>query len=211
MKIAILGTGNVGRALARSTTRAGHDVVLSSSNPASAQGVAAAIGARVAASNAEAVSGAEVVILAVPTAVVADVVSDLRTALDGRIVVDVTNRPTPDPDGKRISSIAEELQALAPQARVVKAFNTAFAARQEEPNLGDLRADAYVAADDEDAKRQVLRLAESIGFRPIDVGPLAQARTLEGMAWIHISLQMQHQWPWQSAWKIVGPTGQSEG
>ena len=211
MKIAILGSGNAGRALARSITRAGHDVVLSSSNPASAQGVAAAIGARVAASNAEAVSGAEVVILAVPTAVVADVVSDLRTALDGRIVVDVTNRPTPDPDGKRVSSIAEELQALAPQARVVKAFNTAFAARQEEPNLGDQRADAYVAADDEDAKRQVLRLAESIGFRPIDVGPLVQARTLEGMAWIHISLQMQHQWPWQSAWKIVGPTGQPEG
>ena len=211
MKIAILGSGNGGRALARSITRAGHDVVLSSSNPASAQGVAAAIGARVAASNAEAVSGAEVVILAVPTAVVADVVSDLRSALDGRIVVDVTNRPTPDPDGKRVSSIAEELQALAPQARVVKAFNTAFAARQEEPNLGDLRADAYVAADDEDAKRQVLRLAESIGFRPIDVGPLVQARTLEGMAWIHISLQMQHQWPWQSAWKIVGPTGQPEG
>ena len=211
MKIAILGTGNVGRALARSTTRAGHDVVLSSSNPAAAQGVAAAIGARVAATNAEAVSGAEVVILAVPTAVVADVVSDLRTALDGRIVVDVTNRPTPDPDGKRTSSIAEELQALAPQARVVKAFNTAFAARQEEPSIGDMQADAYVAADDEDAKRQILRLAESIGFRPIDVGPLAQARTLEGMAWIHISLQMQHQWPWQSAWKIVGPTGQPEG
>ncbi len=211
MKIAILGTGNVGRALARSTTRAGHDVVLSSSNPAAAQGVAAAIGARVAATNAEAVSGAEVVSLAVPTAVVADVVSDLRSALDGRIVVDVTNRPTPDPDGKRTSSLAEELQALAPRARVVKAFNTAFAARQEEPNIGDMQADAYVAADDEDAKRQILRLAESIGFRPIDVGPLAQARTLEGMAWIHISLQMQHQWPWQSAWKIVGPTGQPEG
>ena len=211
MKIAILGAGNAGKALARSTTRAGHDVVMSSSNPAVAQGIAADIGARVAASNAEAVSNAEVVILAVPTAVVADVVSDLRSSLEGRIVVDVTNRPTPDPEGRRVTSIAEELQALAPQARVVKAFNTAFAARQEDPNLGDTRADAYVAADDQDAKQQVLRLAESIGFRPIDVGPLAQARTLEGMAWIHISLQMQHQWPWESAWKIVGPTGQPKG
>ncbi len=211
MKIAILGTGSVGAALARSIRRTGQDVTVSSTNRSAAQELAGEVGARLAETNAEAVSGAELVILAVPTGVVASVVGELGHALDGKIVVDVTNRPTPDLEGGRTTSIAEELQALVPDARLVKAFNTAFAARQQDPRVADMRADAYVAGDDQDAKERVMALAAAIGFRPIDVGPLAQARTLEGMAWIHISLQMRHQWPWQSAWKIVGPTGPDEG
>jgi predicted dinucleotide-binding enzyme len=126
------------------------------------------------------------------------------------VVVDVTNRPTPDPNSGRSTSAAEEIQALLQRSHVVKAFNTAFASRQADPEVDGQPADAYVAGDDTGAKEKVLELARSIGFRPIDVGPLAQARTLEGMAWIHISLNMQNAWPWQSAWKIVGPTGEDE-
>lgn len=62
-----------------------------------------------------------------------------------------------------------------------------------------------MAGDDPAAKKTVLSFVESIGLTPYDVGPLAAARTLEGMAWIHISLAQKHDWPWQSAWKIVGP------
>ena len=82
-----------------------------------------------------------------------------------------------------------------------------FAARQAEPDIGGTPADGYVAGDDPEAKRLVLEFVESIGLTPYDVGPLAVARTLEGMAWIHISLTMENHWPWQSAWKIVGPKG----
>ena len=69
-----------------------------------------------------------------------------------------------------------------------------------------LSVDGYVASDDEAARQQVLALASSIGLRAIDAGPLAVARTLEGMAWLNIGLQLRHGWPWQSGWKLVGPT-----
>jgi predicted dinucleotide-binding enzyme len=68
--------------------------------------------------------------------------------------------------------------------------------------------DGYVAGDDPEAKNRVLELARSIGFRPVDVGPLLMARTLEAMAWLNISLNMQNRWPWQAGWKLVGPTSE---
>ena len=89
----------------------------------------------------------------------------------------------------------------------MKAFNTAFASRQTDPTVSGLRADGYVAGDDEDAKATVLGLAEAIGFNPVDAGGLAMARYLEGMAWLNISLQMKNGWSWQAGWKLVGPEG----
>ncbi|MBI2318436.1 MAG: hypothetical protein HYU75_15925 [Betaproteobacteria bacterium] len=88
---------------------------------------------------------------------------------------------------------------------MIKAFNTAFAARQAEPTVDGIPADGFVAGDDETAKAQVLELVGSIGFRPIDVGPLAMARALEAMAILNISLNVQNGWPWQSAWKLLSP------
>lgn len=105
------------------------------------------------------------------------------------------------------TSASEQIQALASSARVVKAFNTVFASRMAEPSEDDVQLDAYVAGDDEEAKRSVLELAGSIGFRPIDAGPLSMARVLEGMALLNITLQIRNGWPWQSGFKLVGPTG----
>ncbi len=90
-------------------------------------------------------------------------------------------------------------------ARVVKAFNTQFAARQADPTVSGLRVDGFVAADDEEAKATVLGLVEAIGFNPVDAGELAKARELEALAWLNITLQMRHGWSWQAGWKLVGP------
>lgn len=207
MNIAIIGAGNVGRALAASSVRAGHTVVVSASDPAHAAAVATATGARSVGTNRAAVEAAGVVILAVPIAAIADIAEELGAALDGKIVVDVANRPTPDPSRAGATSIAEETAALIPGARVVKAFNTAFASRQADPIVDGTELDGFVAGDDADAKATVLQLVRSIGFRPVDVGPLAYARTLEGMAWLNISLNMANGWSWQDGWKLVGPTG----
>jgi len=201
MKIAIIGAGNVGRALTASASRAGHEVTVSAAHTDHAVEAARAKGARPASSNRDAVKDAEVVILAVPGTAYAELGDELGDTLAGKIVVDVANRPTPNPSGNA-NSIAEELQQLIPQARVVKAFNTAFASRQARPEIGGQRADGYVAADDEEAKAKVLTLVESIGFRPVDAGPLAAARTLEGMAWLNISRNMQGG-SWQSAWVLA--------
>ena len=89
--------------------------------------------------------------------------------------------------------------------QVVKAFNYAFAARMAEPTVDGVRLDGFVAGDDQAAKDKVLEFVESIGFRPIDVGPLVMARVLEGMALLNVSLQIRHGWPWQNGWKLVGP------
>jgi len=63
--------------------------------------------------------------------------------------------------------------------------------------------------DDGDGKADVLDLIESVGFHPIDVGPLSVARTLEAMGWLNIQLQIQDGWPWQGGWKFAGPSGTS--
>lgn len=206
MNIGIIGAGNVGSALAKAAVGGGHSVRITSTDAAEAETAAQTAGASAVGSNREVVEWADITILAVPSDAVIDIVTELGDALNGKTIVDVTNRPTPDVGRGTCTSSAEEVQAAAPSAHVVKALNTVFASRQAEPGLAGQHADGYVAADDEDAKRTVLAFVESIGLRPFDVGPLVNARTLEGMAWIHISLAMEHGWSWESAWKLVGPT-----
>lgn len=203
MNIAIIGAGNVGQALASSFKRAGHEVTISAAHPASATELASKLGTKAAGSNTEAVSTADLVVLAVPATALESVAREIGPNLAGKVVVDVTNRPTPDPAGSP-TSVAEELQERLPEARVVKAFNTAFASRQAEPVVHGIPADGFVAADDEVAKKTVLDAVASIGFRPVDAGSLAAARTLEGMAWLNISRNMAGG-TWQDAWVLVGP------
>lgn len=203
MQIAIIGTGNVGQALGSSIKRAGHHVTFAARDAAKTAETARTIGVDAAASPAEAARGADLVILAVPAdaleSVAAEVAADAAT-----ILVDPSNRMQPDPTA---DSNAERLQR-ATSAPVVKAFNTAFASRQADPAVGGIAADGYVAGDDADAKQRVLELVESIGFRPVDAGPLAAARMLEGMAWLNITRNFSGG-SWQSAWVIVEP-GQVE-
>ena len=209
MDIAIIGAGNVGRALATSAARAGHAATVSDTDPQEAQGIAQATGARAAASNRDAVADAQIVILAVPYAAVESIVRELGGALDGKTVVDVTNRlnvedPSAAIDG---TSNAEQIQAWVPNARVVKAFNTTFAARQADPVVDGVPLAGFVAGDDADAKAAVLELVRSIGFRPIDAGGLGMARALEAMGLLNITLQIRNNWPWQAGWKLLGPMG----
>jgi 8-hydroxy-5-deazaflavin:NADPH oxidoreductase len=203
MQVSIIGAGNVGRALASTLTRAGHDVTMAASHPGHAREVASAIGAQAADSAAEATRDADLVILAVPATELPRIAQEAGPGLAGKVVVDVANRPTPSPDGTA-TSIAEELQERLPDSKVVKAFNTLFASRQARPMTASGRADGFVAGDDPDAKARVISLLDSAGFRPIDAGPLAAARTLEGMAWLNITRNMNGG-TWQDAWQLVGP------
>jgi predicted dinucleotide-binding enzyme len=67
--------------------------------------------------------------------------------------------------------------------------------------------DGFYAGDDEAAKATVAELLATVGFRPLDVGGLPAARVLELMAVLHIGLNIGNNWPWQSGWKLLGPTG----
>ena len=207
MQIAIIGAGNVGKALAKSGVRAGHKVTISASHPEHAEEAARAAGAESAASNVEAVKDAELVIVAVPYEKLGEVFHGLGDSVDGKVVLDATNHVDVKNPGEVLGGIsnAEEIQKRHPKVRVVKAFNYAFATRMADPKVSGTRLDGYVAGDDQGAKDKVLELVESIGFRPIDAGPLVMARVFEGMALLIISLQIRNNWPWQNGWKLVGP------
>lgn len=202
MKVAIIGAGNVGKALGGSAVRAGHDVVITASNREHAEVVAGQIGATPAGTNGDAVSGADVVILAVwyPVAI-GEVASEIGDAAAGRVIVDVTNPVKPDLSGLATSeqSAAEELQAMLPAARVVKAFNTVFGANQANPRA---EVQVHVAGDDAEAKEIVRQLAESLGMSALDVGGLAAARWLEGMALLNMQINASQGGDWTSRWVL---------
>lgn len=209
MKVAIIGSGNVGKALAGAATKAGHTVRISATDVTHAEAAAKATRAQAAHSNKDAVKDADLVVLAVPASKVDDVVGALGSDLNGKVIVDVTNRLnmkdlTASLDG---TSNAEHIQEMAPNTHVVKAFNYAFASKMANPQVDGTNLDAFLAGDDKAAKSKVAEFAESIGFRPIDAGPLAMSRALEAMGVLNVQLQIQHGWPWQSGYKLIGPTG----
>lgn len=208
MHIAIIGAGNVGTALGQAAVGAGHTVTLSAQDPQHAEQVAAEIGATAASGNTEAVNGAELIVLAVPYPALSGVVHELDPVLGGRTVIDVTN-PLDETytDLATDTSAGEEVQAEVPGAHVVKAFNTILASRHQQPSQDGEPLDAFFAGDDPGAKEQVAELARSLGYRPIDVGSIAMARALEQLAFLNISLNKEREWPWLSAWRLVGPTG----
>ncbi len=207
MRIAIIGAGNVGTALATSFVRAGHDVVITSRDAQDAAAAAAASGAATAPNNVAAVEGADVIVPAVYVTSFAEVAADIATAAAGTPVVDVSNRISfgaAGPETDTSSSNAEDLAALLPGSPVIKAFNTLFASRQLDPITEGVTLDGFVAGDDAAAKATVLELVRSIGLRPIDAGPLVRARQLEGLAFLNMALNIANQGAWQSGWKLVG-------
>jgi NADPH-dependent F420 reductase len=209
VNIAIIGAGDVGRAIARAASKTGHAVTFVATDSTHAQAAAAEVGGTAAASAAEAARDADVVVLAVPYGAVADVARQLGGAAAGKVVIDATNPLNADLSGLAVTdrSGAEEVQQQLPDARVVKAFNTVLVANQADPAAVGTPLDGFYAGDDEQAKSTVKDLLAGIGFRPLDAGPLSAARSLEHLAFLNISLNRRNGWSWQSGWKLLGPTG----
>ena len=189
MNITLIGTGNMGSALARQLATAGHRLVITGRDTAKAQALARSVGA--VARERGAADGAEVVIVATGYA---DAVAALSAAGDlaGTVIIDITNPLTADYTGLTLghtTSAAEEIQTAFPQARVVKAFNTVFAqVLAAGPTLGGATGPVYFAGDDLAAKATVRALVASAGFAPVDAGGLANARYLEPLAGLNIHL-----------------------
>jgi NADPH-dependent F420 reductase len=206
MDVAIIGAGNVGGALARAFVRSGHEVTITARNADHASLVADATGAKAVATNRDAAGSADVIVLATPFTSAAEVAAEIRDVVNGRVIVDATNRMSFGPTGPDMDttiSNAEELAALLPESHVIKAFNTLFASNQADPVLDDVQLDGYVAGDDDASKAKVLALVASIGLEPVDVGPLARARQLESLAFLNISLNATRNGAWRSGWKLV--------
>ena len=199
MKIAIIGTGNVGSALGGSFVRAGHDVTFAARDAAKAAEVAASVGAGAAAATAaEAAGAADVVVLAVPYGAVAEA---RRGDRDGRRrqgrhrrhqpAQGRTTRASPPGTARRAPSRSPR---RSPAHASSKAFNTLFAGNQARPRgARHDRSTRSTRPTTRPPRTTVAALASSIGFRPVQVGPLAAARELEALAWLNIRLQMPHE------------------
>ena len=188
MNIAIIGTGNVGRALSTGWAAAGHTVIFGSrspDDPAVKELVATTGAGSRATTPPEAAQGAEVVLIATPWRVTQQVLKTLGD-LSGKILVDATN-----PVGAAITAAgaaAELIDGWTEGARVVKAFNTTGAKNMLEPNYRGVALDMFICGDDEAAKRVVSGLAKDLGFATVDCGPLSNASLLENLALLWIQL-----------------------
>jgi predicted dinucleotide-binding enzyme len=192
-KVTIAGAGNVGSALARNLLRHGIEVQLAASDLGRAREAASALGNARAVELSALEGGVDALFLAVPAEAAPAVLEAARGLAAGTIVVDCTNPlrwengpvHTPPPEG----SMAAHLAKRFPLLRVLKAFNTFGAEFHERPELASTAADLYLAGDDADARRSIAELARTLGYDPVDVGPLRNAAHLESLAivWIHLA------------------------
>lgn len=187
MTTAIIGLGNMGRGLARRL--AGQpELVVAARDASAAEAFAATIGAAPA-SVERAIAAADVVVLALPYD--AALALAAHPALAGKVVVDMSNPITPDFAGLRFghdTSAAERIQAAAPGARVVKAFNTVFAGLMDAPRASTASVPVFLAGDDEGAVAAVEALAARAGFASERTGGLEAARLLEPLGMLNIRL-----------------------
>ena len=190
--ISIIGTGGMAAAIGSLAVKAGHTVELMSRDADKARALAARIGTHATTGSFGAAPAGDIVILAVTYASVLDVVRQYGEALAGKLLVDITNPVASDHMSLVTpgdSSGAQEIAKLAPaDAQVVKAFNTVFshilAAHPDEEHT----LDVFIASDNAQAKARISAFIESLGLRPLDIGPLRMARTLEYVCLLSLGL-----------------------
>ena len=165
MNITIIGTGNMARGIATRALEGGHGVTLLGTEQAKAEALAAELpGEAQAGAVGDPLSG-DVVVLAVWYQAVPDVLARYGDQLDGRVVVDITNPVDPEtyaPLTVEAGSVAQEIAATVPGAKVVKAFNTTFAGTLAEGQVAGTQIDVFLASDDAAAKAAVSQLAGKV-------------------------------------------------
>nr|WP_281033434.1 NAD(P)-binding domain-containing protein [Neorhizobium lilium] len=191
-RISIIGSGGMAAAIGGLAAWAGHTVEVMSRNPDNAKALADKIGDGASTGTFGATPAGDIVILAVPYAVVLDVVKIYGGALAGRLIVDITNPVASDRKSfvtPKDSFGAQEIASAAPaDAHVVKAFNTHFSHVLAAGSIEGRPLDVFIAGDDAQAKAQVSAFVEGLGLRPMDIGPLAMARTLEHACLLSLGL-----------------------
>ena len=193
MRIAIIGTGNVGGALARGLTGKGHDLFLGARDPAGAAALASETGAQVA-PPAAAAKGADIVILALPWGAAETALREMGD-LAGQTVVDCMNPIGRTAGGMGLTvghtiSGGEIVQGWLPGALVVKTLNQVGAEIMADAARLPHRPVMFMSGNDETAKRKVGQMLTDLGFEALDAGDITKARLLEpfGMVWINQAL-----------------------
>jgi len=149
----------------------------------------------------------DIVILAVPYPAVDDVLATYGDQLDGRVVVDITNPLDFSTFDSLVvpsdSSATAQIAARIPGARVLKAFNTTFAATLAAKTVGGLPTTVLVAGDDTDAKAALIGAVTAGGVSALDAGALSRARELEALGFLQLTLAVGEKLPWTGGFAVA--------
>ena len=212
--IAIIGaTGNMGSAISKSLSKGNYRLLLKSAKQDELDELVKQIRNTNANAELEAIScpaeaswEADIIILAVPFQAEKEIATKISQVANQKIVISIANPLNETYDGLVTdpgTSAAEELQKLLPNSKVVKAFNTTFAADFSTPVIAGKQVDAFIAGNDNDAVETVKDLVSVVGFNPIVAGDLSVSRTLENMQLLLIQLGMKYNYNWLAGWKIL--------
>jgi len=187
--LSILGTGNMGQAIASIAAKGGHSVQQLGENDSSTP-----------------VTG-DVVVLAVPYPAVRTVIAQRGGQLAGKIVVDITNPLNFETFDSLVvpadSSAAAEIAAALPDSRVLKAFNTTFAGTLAAGTVGPLTTTVLIAGDDAEAKSTLADVVTSGGLKAIDAGGLKRARELEAVGFLQLTLAASEKVSWTGGFGVI--------
>jgi 8-hydroxy-5-deazaflavin:NADPH oxidoreductase len=187
--VSIIGTGNMGQALAGLVAKSGNQLEVIGENDTD-----------------KPVTG-DVVVLAVPYGAVTDIVAKRGEQLAGKVVVDITNPVDFETFDSLVvpadGSAAAEVAAALPRSRVVKALNTTFAATLASGTVGAQPTTVLIAGDDADAKSLLAGIVTAAGLRAIDAGSLRRARELESLGFLQITLAAAEKIAWTGGFAVV--------
>ncbi|MFT3914902.1 MAG: NAD(P)-binding domain-containing protein [Anaeromyxobacteraceae bacterium] len=210
MKIGILGSGNVGQALAAGLKAAGHEVRIGSREPAKLAAFAKAQGIGHGTFD-EVARFAEVVVLGVKGDAAEPLAKELAAVLAGKVVLDTTNPIAgPPKDGvlpyftRADESLLERVQRAAPQARAVKWMNSVGAAFMAAPKLQGGKPSMFICGDDAAARGVAARLSAELGWNVEDVGPAAMGHALEALCQLWCAPGF-HRNDWSHAFAVLRP------
>lgn len=207
-KVTIIGAGNMARGIGTRAVASGSNVQILDRDESAAISLASELGKATGGGFDTPLTG-DLVVLALPYDAVASVVKEFGEAFAGKTIIDITNpvdfatfAGLVTPVG---SSAAQEIAKITPKsASVVKAFNTTFAGTLADGEIDGQQLDVFIAGDDANAKTAVSSFLSDAALRPIDVGDLSRAHYLEGLGFLHISLQMSRGTNWNTGIKLIG-------
>ena len=184
-RIAVIGSGNIGGTVGRAWQRAGHEVVYASRSPTPPRTVAIA----------DAIAGADVVLLAVPGASVPPLLAEHGPALEGRVVIDATN----DVGGERLHH-ADTYAQSAPAARFARAFNTLGFEMFADPSVGGETADLFWCGPQDAGVEQLIA---DVGLRPVRVGDIDAIDVVDGVCRLWLTLVFRQGYPRRLAFRLL--------
>jgi len=212
--IAIIGaTGNMGSNIAKNLSKGNNRVLLFANNQEKVNALVTEIKSNNTSADVEAYEcpttaswEADIIILAVPYQAEKEIAAKIKEVANTKVVISIAN-PLNETYSELVTSpdtsAAQELQKLLPNSKVVKAFNTTFAADFSTPVIDGKQVDALIAGNDTNALETVSELVTTAGFNPIIAGDLSVSRTLENMGLLLIQLTTKYNYNWLAGFKIL--------